>query len=170
MFSFITTKLLAYVCAGLFAALVITGGFAGCEHHNAAAARADRDVEISKRQATETQRDEVVKVNGTQHETIGQLNATVDQWVQKCAVSDDVNATLAELAKKNAKLDELLRKMMKLEEKDDGNPECEKLQRADYQRACPGHAGSLRGYENRIPRSPGGSEGAGVRGAPGGPP
>lgn len=170
MFSFITTKLLAYICGGLLAALVITGGFAGCEHHNAAAARADRDAEKSKRQAAETQRDDVVKVNGTQHDLIGQLNATVDQWVQKCAVADDVNATLAELAKKNATLDELLKKMTKLEEKDDGNPECEKLLRTDLQHACPGHAGSLRGYENRIPRSPGGSEGAGVRAPAGGSP
>jgi hypothetical protein len=170
VFSFITTKLLAYVCGALLVALVITGGFAGCEHHNAAAARADRDVEISKRQAAETQRDEVVKVNSTQHETIGQLNAAVDQWVQKCAVSDDVNATLADLAKKNAKLDELLTKMTKLEVNDDGNVECEALQRTDYQRVCPGHARSLRGYEDRLSRSPGRSEGAGIRGPAGGPP
>lgn len=168
MFGFVTTKLLAWCCAGLLAALLVTGAFAGCEHRNANAARADRDAMKNERNTARDDRDRVVKSNETQQALIVDLNAALDRWAEIGLTPSEVRELSAEAGARQRALDELAAENAKLKGKDDGNPDCEKLRQVDFQRVCPNRARSLRRYEDRLPRRTGRGEGAGLRGAAGG--
>lgn len=167
MFSFITTKFLAYACGALLVSLVIAGGFAGCEHRNANEARADRESMKSERNAARNDRDQVVKANQSQELTIEAQNKALNKWAELGVSPKDVKELMAAAIAKKLELERLIAENEKEKEKDNANPDCEKLRRVDFQRVCPHRAGVLRRYENRVPRSSGGSAGAGVRGAPG---
>jgi hypothetical protein len=135
--SWITTKLLAWVCVALFGALLITGGFAGCEHQAANAARAERD-------ATRASLETAVDANGSLKATIDTQNAALDEWAKLGLSPSEILKALtsAALALKDAdrKLDEL----QAAKEIDRANPDCDSWLRASFQRACPGLARGLR--------------------------
>lgn len=152
MFDFITTKLLMWICAGLAAALLVAGGVASCEHHNANEARADRDAMESERDSVRAQRDGVVKANQTQQNVIASQAAALTKWAAIGVSPEEVKEVLAAEAAKRSELEQFVADNQNRKEKDDAKPECEKLRRTDFQRVCPERADILRGYETRLSR------------------
>lgn len=148
----ITTKLLIWVCAGLLGALMITGGFAGCEHHNAVAARAERD-------AAEAQRDTAIDANKSNMTTIEAQGAALNKWMSLGASPDEVAKLMASAARAIKEANQKLDEMLSAKEKDRANPECGALLGASLQRACPTIARGLRnaadGHEDGARRDPG---------------
>ena len=156
MFSFITTKVLAWACAGLLAALLVTGTFAGCEHRNANEARAERDSMKDERNSARDDRDAVVKINGQKQETIERQDAALSAWATLGVTPEDVRQMIEDATRRRAELERLIAEGQSEREKDNANPDCEKLRQVDFERVCPHRARVLRRYENRLPRRPGG--------------
>lgn len=127
-----------YLAGGLaliFAALIT---FAGCEHSNASAARADRD-------AMESARDYARDAATSKDVVIGALTQSRDAWKKLATPSEamDAAADRAELLEQQlrhtqADLDRLAR------EKDHAKPECAALLATDFERVCPAIARRLR--------------------------
>lgn len=138
--------------AGLALLLLIVGSFAGCERHNANEARADRDAMKSQRDSARNDRDQVVEANGTQQTIIDRQGAALTKWASIGVTPEDVKAMLDATVAKKAELEQQLVYNAKRKEKDDANPDCEKLRRTDFQRACPNRADILRRYEDRVSR------------------
>lgn len=121
-------------------ALVFAGllTFAGCEHSNAKAARAERD-------AMEAARDYAVDANLGKDQVIEDLTTSRDRWKLLATPSEEMEAAAAragelevELTRTRAKLDKLA------EEKDRANPDCLAVLEVDFERACPHVAERLR--------------------------
>jgi len=168
MFNFITTKLLLWVCAGLVAALVVTGSFAGCEHHNAQAARADRDAMKSQRDTARRDRAEVIKANESQQETIDAQSKALDEWLKIGVTPEEVEDLVAGVRAKKAELEQLVAENQKRKEMDNANPDCDRLRQVDFESVCRNRARVLRGYEHRLSGQTGPGPDASVRGTPSG--
>lgn len=146
-----------YLIGGV--ALVIAGlaTFAGCEHHNANAARADRKAMESERDTARVDRDRTVKANGTLLSTITSQDKALNAWAELGESPAEVRALIAKIAASRAELEQRSAANEKRRRLDDANPDCEKLRRVDFQRACPNRAGVLRGHEDRYRNGDGGS-------------
>lgn len=148
----ITTKLLAWVCGGLLAALLITGGFAGCEHHDASAARAERD-------AANAARDTAVDANKSNGVTIAAQDAALNKWMKLGASPEEVAKAMGDAARAIKASNKYLADMTAAMEKDRANPDCGALLGASVQRACPAIARGLRdgasGHQDGARRDPG---------------
>lgn len=155
----ITTKLLMWVCAGLLGALIVTGGFAGCEHVNANAARAQRD-------AAEAARDTAVDANTSNQVTIEAQDRALDKWMKLGSSPEEVARLVTKtLTAANAAVTEATA-VLKAKETERANPECAAVLGANLERACPAIARGLRhagGHED----SPGRDPGAGREATPG---
>lgn len=140
MFNFVTTKLLMWVCAVLAAALLITGTLAGCEHHNAGAARAERD-------AARSQRDTALDANVSNVETIATQRRALNEWRSLQVTPEEAALSIAAHQALVNKVLELAGELNQAKEKDSARPECEALLDADFERACPATARGLRNLE-----------------------
>jgi hypothetical protein len=157
----ITTKLLIWVCGGLLAALLVTGGFAGCEHHDANAARAERD-------AANDGRDTAVDANKSNLSTIDAQNKALNEWM-KLGESPAAVARLVAQAMTSAKaLATEANAVLAAKEKERANPECAAVLSASLERACPAVARGLRQYASRHEDDPGRDPGAGREASPDG--
>jgi len=165
MFDFITTKLLLWVCAGLVAALVVTGSFAGCEHHNAKVARAERA-------AAESQRDTAIDANKSNVTTIEAQQKALEQWKALGITPGEAKAAVLLAVENHAKAEQLAAELKNAKEHDRANPDCNAILSADIERACPlvvlGLRDVARGDKNGAGGSAGPRRETAPRRAPGG--
>jgi phage repressor protein C with HTH and peptisase S24 domain len=160
MFRLITTKLLAYVCGGLLIALAVTGGFAGCEHSNANAARAERD-------AANAALDTAVDANKSNQATIATQKAALDEWASLGLSPAEILQALKSVGDALKEAGRTLDAWQAEKEKERANPDCGAWLRASFQRACPGLARGLRNAASGHADGDGQGAGAGGEAAAG---
>lgn len=170
MIPFGLSRLRLGIYAGIAVAFAVVLSFAGCEHHNASAARADRAAMKTLLKTRTDERDKVVEANESQQATIDAQGKALSQWASIGVKPEDVKQMLTAIAAKKVELDKLFAEIAKRKGKDDGNPDCAKLLQVDFQRVCPNRAAVLRAYENRLSGQGGPGADAGVRPAAGGTP
>jgi hypothetical protein len=137
MFSIFTAKILAWICAGLLAALLLTGAFAGCEHRNAKQARAARD-------AVTAELSEATSANAEQLKTIETQSQALASWRSLGVTVDEAAAAVTSMNAYGETLKSIDEEFRKAKEKDRAIPDCAALLRVDLERVCPGIARSLR--------------------------
>ena len=126
----------AWLYLGAAGLMVAALTFGGCEHRNAAAARAERDQ--WKQAATSA-----LDANTTNQDTIKTLRKSVDDW-RKLAVPDDPSLA-ARVEKFRTENETLRRENDALARKADHDlPDCRQLLAIDFGRACPATARGLR--------------------------
>jgi hypothetical protein len=148
------SKVRLCVYAGIAIAFASVLTFAGCEHSNAEAARAERD-------SAEIARDTAVDANAGNLVTIETQRRALEEWRALRVTPEE--AALA-IAAHHALVDKVLEQAAELEkakESDRARPDCEALLDADFERVCPATARGLRKYESRDQDRDGRGSGAG---------
>jgi hypothetical protein len=139
-----------YLVGGVAAVFVAMATFGGCEYVRAEAAIAGETKAQQKQDQAEFDRDEAVNANKAQKVTIDAQDRALNQWAAIGVSPAEVKALLAAAAKRAADLEQLVARNAKQKEKDNENPDCDRLRQVDFQKLCPNRAGVLRGYERGL--------------------
>jgi hypothetical protein len=137
------------------AVLAVIGGlgsFAGCEHHNAKVARAERD-------AAYGQRDTAIDANHSQANTIDAQTKALAKWKALAASPEDMQAIIDQSNANAREINSLRGIIAKAKGKDRDLPDCIKLLSISLRRTCPSVAAGLRdlasGHQNNHGGNPG---------------
>jgi hypothetical protein len=139
-----------YVLGGIAAVFLAMATFGGCEHIRAKAAIAGEVKAEHERDQARFNTSVAVKANQAQAVTIDAQDKALNRWAEIGVTPDEVRAMLAAAAAKARELEQLVALNAKVKEKDNANPDCERLRQTDFQRLCPNRAGVLRGYERGV--------------------
>ena len=135
------------------AVLAVIGGlgsFAGCEHHNAKVARAERD-------AVKSMLETAVDANTSNVTTIKAQAKALKAWQDLKVTPEQIADLLVSKSHFEAKSASLEKQNAALRNKDRELPECVALLRMSLQRACPGISTGLRKLQSGDQDSPGGN-------------
>jgi hypothetical protein len=133
----ITPRLALY--GGIVAAFVAMATFAGCEHHNAKAARADRADALGALAVA-------LKANDTNQDTIGKLEAAIKHWRGTCTPETRIREAAEEAKTWRAKYEAEARRRR---EQRTESPSCTALMDTSFERVCAADARRLRKYADR---------------------
>lgn len=158
MLQLLTTRVLMWGCAGLLGALLVVGSFAGCEHHNAKAARAERDQ--ARGQLAETR-----VANVSNQQVIASQNKALDQWAAIAISPQDVMDLVHNLTEAKKEADATIKLLRSAKEADNALPECVALLRLSLRDRCPSIAAGLLKLQAAGEHRAGGDPGAGPEAA-----
>jgi hypothetical protein len=139
-----------YVLGGIAAAFLVVASFGGCQYVRAESAIAGEVKAEHERDQARFNTKEAVKANQAQKVTIDAQDQALNRWAEIGVTPEEVRAMLAAAAAKAHELEQLVALNAKAKEKDNANPDCERLRQTDFQRVCPNRAGVLRGYERGV--------------------
>lgn len=147
-----------YVWGAVALAFLALGTFAGCEHSNAKAARAER---AQWQHAATT----ALEANETNQRTIERLRSALDLWQRLAKPAEEIHVKAAQADEYAAALRAAWNELDELKRRDRENQECDALLRVDFGKRCAGLGRELReraagGQGNRAGRDPGPGPGA----------
>jgi hypothetical protein len=155
-----------YAAAAAGVVILLLAIAVGVEHVRANLADGRADKAQLQRAAAIQQRDQVIDDNASQQATIAAQGAALNLWAELGVTPQDVLELAAGLRARSTELEQLVAANAKIKEKDNANPDCEKLRQVDFQRVCRNRARVLRGYEGRDPHRDRVGQGTGAGAAP----